>query len=293
MIWPSRRTRFAMTSRLSQLGPQTRQMMVHAWSQAARSARRWAIWGAALGAFAGLVAFAPAAWLAQGLHVGSDGRLLLADARGTVWSGSAVPVLTAGAGSRDAAALPGRLHWALGWRDGAAELRLQHACCLRGEQVLRLHPGFGRLRVELPASPEPIGQWPAGWLAGLGTPWNTLQLDGELILRSGGLNLESVQGRWRIDGRVTLLAGDIASRISTLPVLGSYRLEVIGDADGARLNLATQDGALRLQGSGQWAGQAMRFRGDARAEPGSERALDNLLNIIGRRTGELSLISIG
>ena len=139
-----------------------------------------------------------------------------------------------------------------------------------------------------------IGQWPAAWLAGLGTPWNTLQLDGELRLVShAGLSLETVQGRTRIDGGVTLDLADIASRISTLPVLGSYRLRVVGGADGAQLKLSTLDGALRLQGDGQWAGAAMRFTGDARAEPGFERALDNLLNIIGRRQGALSLISIG
>jgi general secretion pathway protein N len=37
----------------------------------------------------------------------------------------------------------------------------------------------------------------------------------------------------------------------------------------------------------------VRFRGDAHAAPGAEAALANLLNIIGRRDGARSVISIG
>jgi general secretion pathway protein N len=37
----------------------------------------------------------------------------------------------------------------------------------------------------------------------------------------------------------------------------------------------------------------MRFRGEARASANEEAALSNLLNIIGRRDGARSVISIG
>ncbi|MGE4050638.1 MAG: type II secretion system protein N, partial [Piscinibacter sp.] len=37
----------------------------------------------------------------------------------------------------------------------------------------------------------------------------------------------------------------------------------------------------------------VRFRGEARAAPGEEAPLANLLNIIGRRDGARSVISIG
>lgn len=256
--------------------------------------RRWAFGGALLGALFGALAFAPAAWLAGAVQTHSDGRLLLADARGTVWSGSAVPVLSGGAGSRAATALPGRLHWSLGWEAGALALQLRHACCLHDTPVLHLRPGIGRLRVALPVAPDALGEWPAAWLTGLGTPWNTLQLAGMLRLSSPGLTLEWVQGRWRLEGQATLALDDLASRLSTLPTLGSYRLQLSGDAEGtARLALSTTDGPLQLQGQGQWAGAGLHFRGEARAEDGAERALDNLLNIIGRRQGARSLIAIG
>jgi len=268
--------------------------------------KRWAALGAAAGALVALVAFAPAAWLAGAVAQTTDERLLLADARGTVWQGSAVLVLTGGSGSRDASALPGRLHWRLGLDGTALALRARQACCLNGELLLRVVPGLGRLRIELPvntaagAAGVAIGQWPASWLVGLGTPWNTMQPAGTLQLSSPGLWLEQVQGRWRFSGRAELLLGSMASRLSTLDTLGSYRLLLAGDASGgeaATLQLSTTSGALQLSGSGQFLGSGaashLRFRGQASAEAGSEAVLNNLLNIIGRRQGAVSVISIG
>ncbi|MCB2019523.1 MAG: type II secretion system protein N, partial [Burkholderiaceae bacterium] len=54
-----------------------------------------------------------------------------------------------------------------------------------------------------------------------------------------------------------------------------------------------QDGALQLSGDGSWGPGGVRFRGEARAAPSDETALANLLNIIGRRDGARSVISIG
>ena len=79
------------------------------WQRSLRAGRRWAGWGAALGVVFGLVTQAPAQWLADSLARATQGRLLLAEARGSLWDGSAVLVLTGGAGSRNASALPGRL----------------------------------------------------------------------------------------------------------------------------------------------------------------------------------------
>ena len=78
-----------------------------AWDKSRSAGLRWAIAGAVVGAAVALVAFAPAAWLARWVAAVSGERVLLADARGTVWAGSAVAVLTGGPGSRDASALPG------------------------------------------------------------------------------------------------------------------------------------------------------------------------------------------
>ncbi len=260
--------------------------------------KRYAVAGAVLGGLIAGIAYAPAAWLAGALASATDERLLLADARGTLWSGSALLVLTGGPGSHDASALPGRLQWRVGLDGATPTLRLTQACCLTGEVMLHVKPGLGRLLIELPTASEAasIGSWPASWLVGLGTPWNTLQPSGRLLLSSRGLVLEQVQGRWRFSGQAVLELAQIASRVSTLDTLGSYRLVLSGDAGAAgptRVQLLTTGGALQLSGSGEWAASKLRFNGQAGAAPGSEAALGNLLNIIGRRQGALSLISIG
>jgi general secretion pathway protein N len=267
-----------------------------AWDRRRRAAARYGLWGALVGTAIGIVTFAPAAWLAAALAAATDERLLLADARGTVWSGSATVVLTGGPGSRDAAALPGRLDWSVGLKGTALDLRVRQACCLNGTVSLLLRPGLGRLGVTLPAMAEGIGQWPAAWLAGLGTPWNTMQLGGSLRLSSPGATVEVVQGRWRLDGQAIVELSGISSRLTTLDTLGSYRVDVRGNAAGgdtATLQLSTLNGPLQLTGSGQWAGPKLRFRGEAVAAEGADMALNNLLNIIGRRQGTRSIISIG
>lgn len=259
---------------------------------------RWLAAGGVLGALVALLAFAPAAWLAGWLGAASDGRLQLADASGTVWRGSAVVVLTGGPGSRDASALPGRLHWRLRPAGAALEVAAEQACCLNGTLRLRVTPGLGTLRVDLlpAAGGGALGQWPAAWLAGLGTPWNTLQPAGALQLASPGLTLESAQGRWRLAGQANLELNAFASRLSTLEVLGSYRLTLAGNPAGgeaATLTLDTTQGPLMLDGSGQFGANGLRFRGTASAAPGQEAVLNNLLNIIGRRQGARALIAIG
>jgi general secretion pathway protein N len=269
------------------------------WRRRQRAGRRWAAWGAGLGALAGGLAFAPAQWLADAVGSVSNGRLLLAEARGSVWNGSAVAVLTGGEGSRDAAALPGRLAWTLrpAW-DGLA-LAARHDCCITGTLGLHLAPGWGGWTLRLDGQPDPasaLAHWPAAWLAGLGTPWNTLQLGGMLQLHSPGLTLRSVQGRLQLAGALALELRGASSRLSPLPTLGSYRLALQGQGtqgENAQLQLLTLDGALRLNGDGQWSGARLRFRGQAQAAAGQEAALANLLNIIGRRQGALSVISIG
>jgi general secretion pathway protein N len=273
-----------------------------AWHRRRSAAARWGWFGGAVGLLVGLVLFAPAAWLAAAVATQTGQRLLLADAAGTVWNGSARVVLTGGAGSRDASALPGRLHWTLRPALGAFMLRATQDCCLVGTPQLRLRPGLGRVALTLAADapagaagPQPIGRWPAAWLAGLGTPWNTLQLDGQLELAARDFQVEQADGRLRFGGAARLDLQGVSSRLATLRPLGDYQLSLAAGAagDNAGLTLVTRQGALQLSGNGQWSAGGLRFRGEARAAEGTEAALDNLLNIIGRRQGARSVIAIG
>lgn len=294
--WPSWFQRRPSLSRIGPSGFANSTLAELAWQRARNASRRWSIWGVVVGALVGLVVFAPATWLARAVSSGTDQRLQLADAQGSVWTGSAQLLLTGGPGSRDASALPGRLHWRLRPSWNRIDLQLSQACCLERDALIQFKPGFGRFTVVVPGQTQAIGQWPAAWIAGLGTPFNTMQLGGALRLTTSGLTLESAQGRWRLVGGADVDLLGVSSRLSTLDTLGSYRLSLRGGAatgETATLSLSTLDGALRLSGSGQWAGPKLRFRGEASAAEGQESALNNLLNIIGRRQGAVSVISIG
>jgi general secretion pathway protein N len=266
------------------------------WDKSRNAGMRWGLVGIVVGALVALLAFAPAAWLVDAVASATRQRVLLADARGTVWSGSAVAVLTGGEGSRDASSLPGRLSWTLHLRGLGLELQLQHACCLNGTVALQVRPGFGRVEYTLVPGSGWVGQWPTALLGGLGTPWNTMQLGGTVRLVSPGLRIESVQGRVVVDGKADFEVLGVSSRLSTLDSLGSYRMTISGDAANpgiSNLLLSTQDGALKLNGAGTVGPTGVRFRGEARAGALDEAGLSNLLNIIGRRDGARSVISIG
>lgn len=282
-------------------------MEIARWDNMRKAGRRWGWWGAGLGALVGLVVYAPASWLAQGVVELSGRRLLLAESQGTIWHGDAVAVLTGGPGSRDARALPGRLNWTMRLSGLGLRLTLQQDCCIPTPVVMQVQFGLGRVKTDvllqsagsaagtsaLQTSGE-IGHWPAAWLGGLGTPWNTLQLAGALRLSSRDLSFEWAQGRLRIQGQADLMLENVASRVTTLDRLGSYRLNLGGDAQGLlQMQLTTLDGALQLSGQGGVSSGGMRFRGEARASEAERGALDNLLNIIGRREGDRSVISIG
>lgn len=271
---------------------------------------RWAVAGAVLGTAVALVAFAPASWLADSISRASGGRLLLAEAQGSLWHGSALPVLTGGSGSKDAAVLPSRLDWSISPFFGGLRLKLSQPCCIEPGLEVEWRPGWNKASIAIKPASGNVGHWPAAWLEGLGAPWNTLRPGGQLRLATPGLVLESGGGTWQVRGRADLDWLQASSRLSTLDALGSYRIGLVGapegggaeagqpkgaDAPGSRptLTLRTLEGALQLSGNGQWGERGLKFTGDARAAPGFEPALNNLLNIIGRRNGAASVISIG
>ena len=249
----------------------------------------WAGTGALLGALLAAVLFAPAHWLARGVASASAGQVQLQQPRGTVWNGSAQLVLTGGAASQDAAALPGRVHWRLRPHLRGLQAQLQAACCTPEPLQLRVQARWGGAHLSVA---DHQSQWPAALLTGLGTPWNTLQLQGQLALQTQGLQIDWAAGRMVLAGQAQIDALAMSSRLSTLRPMGSYRFALQGGA-APTLTLQTLEGSLQLSGSGQWVGQRLRFAGEATAAPEREAALANLLNLIGRRSGARSLITLG
>jgi general secretion pathway protein N len=242
-----------------------------------------------IGAVLSLILFAPAAWLARAVAAASEGRVVLAQPQGSVWRGSAQLLLTGGEGSADAASLPGRVDWTLRPTWSGARMDLNMPCCAQEAVQLTARPGWAQNA--LTVAPTRLNL-PAPWLTGLGAPWNTLDPQGQLSLSTQELQISAAQGRMRLQGQLTLDLLSMSSRLSTLSPLGDYRLTIAG-GDVPTIALQTLQGALRLTGSGQVVGSRIRFSGEASASEQQQDALSNVLNIIGRRQGAKSVISLG
>jgi len=300
--------------------------------RALRRQRRLAMIGALVGGLVGVVAFLPASLLANAVASATNDQVLLAEAQGTVWSGSALPVLTGGVGTKDASVLPSRLEWTLRPRWTGVSLHLTQDCCLAHGVDLsvrrtlaawqidvigpderdkpapasaadRVTPGGGGVDGQALAAATPVGQWPMGWLEGRGFPWNTIHPGGVLTLSTHNLQFSLKGGHWTTLGSTQVEIRQASSRLTTLDSLGTYRILIqpdpstqIRQGDGASRALvwiSTTDGALLVDGRGLIGATGFRLRAEAHAAPGSEAALDNLLNLIGRRNGASSVISIG
>ncbi len=266
-----------------------------------RAPWHWALAGALLGGGLALLPFAPARWAAAAVDHFSQGRVLLNAPQGTLWRGSAQLAVTGGTGSQDQSALPGRWYWQLrpSWAGAAPALRgtLQSDCCVATPWGVSLQ------RAAETTGPTATTSWqvsladhqarlPSDWLAGLGTPLNTVQPQARLVLSTQALVLQQRSGGWQMQGQVTLQAHEVASRLSTVRPMGSYQA-VLAGGEVPQLTLTTLQGPLLLNGQGQFLSGRLRFAGEASAEPERADALANLLNILGRRQGARSIITLG
>jgi general secretion pathway protein N len=258
-------------------------------AQSATTGRGWALIGVLLGALLAFALYAPARWLAAGLANWSDGHLQLVNARGTVWNGNAGVVFASGAGGVESISLPGTLAWTLRPRWDGVFASLDIPCCAPQSLQLRARPRPSGLQLSWE---DGRSRWPAALLSGFGAPWNTLKPEGVLEVSMQAFQMQFSGSQLRMTGRATLDATDISSSLSTLRPMGSYRITLEGGPSPTLL-LTTREGSLQLNGSGRWNGRALRFDGEASAAPGREDALSNLLNIIGRREGARSIITLG
>lgn len=236
--------------------------------------------------------WAPARWLGPVLHAATQGRLSLSDARGHWRGGSAQWQWAPDLPGAKPWSLPGRLHWSLGLEGLTPGLTLQ----IDGLMDSPVHGRWSPLKDGMPwqLSDQTL-RLPLGLLQALGAPWNTLDLQGQARLELHSLQGRRSAGRWQWSGQAQLQLTPLRSALSPLPDLGHYRLELDAPTDdsGVRLQLRTQSGLLRLSGQGRWQDGVLAFRGEAQAAPGAEPELNNLLNVLGRRNGAISQLSLG
>lgn len=107
---------------------------------------------------------------------------------------------------------------------------------------------------------------------------------------AGPITLESAHLEWdgrNASGTATIEWRDASLALSPLRPLGSWRAKAVAQGASANVSLETIEGPLRLAGVGMLLLPGrLEFSGDARAEPGRERDLEPLLDLIGPRRAD-------
>ena len=238
--------------------------------------RRWQLIGFGLGAYAlGLIATAPATLIDARLERASEGRLRLAEARGTLWSGTGQIEI------RDANRRSG-IAKNIAWRVLPAYLlrgKLQYEVAL--DHAIKHFPVTISLsRIEVADADINL---PAAAL-GLGVPKLVpLGLTGDILLHVARL----ASGRSAIQGNATLQWYAAGSAYTPVSPLGDYELRFEGDGSAVRASLRTLQGPLQLDGQGSWtSGRNLVFQGTARIPPQHQQQLAPLLRLIAIERGE-------
>ena len=237
---------------------------------------RWRLLGLGLGAYAlGLIATAPASLIDAGLQQVGEGRLRLAEAHGTLWSGTGQIEM------RD------RMH-----RSGIAKSitwQVLPAYLLRGQ--LRCEVGLDLAAKRFPVTISLTGievadadvNLPAAAL-GLAIPkLAPLGLGGDLLLHVARLSFR----RGAMQGNATLQWRGAGSAYTRVSPLGDYELRFDGEGAAVRASLRTLQGPLQLDGQGSWAsGGNPAFLGTARVPPEHLQQLAPLMRMIAVERGE-------
>ncbi len=219
-----------------------------------------------------LLITAPASLLEKGLQYASQDRLLLANASGTVWNGSAIPALRTQDGRLVALPL---LRWQIAVPPlftGKIQARLQwedQPPASATEAVISFK------QVELRHA---VLQLPARVLEEASTMLKPAQFRGQLQIQGNHLVFSSrgMEGSAVVDWR------QASSALSGVAPLGDYRLALNGAGDRIHIRLTTTSGILLLEGDGNWlTGRGLEFHGKAQASAGNYDNLTELLHHLG------------
>ena len=221
----------------------------------------------------------PAAWVAPQFARASGSRVNLIDPSGSLWHGSATLMLAPGADPRTATVLPGRIEWTTAFwplLTGHVRMRMRHTDAMPDPVFVD-----ASLTGTATVSPGTL-EAPATLLAGLGAPFNTLDLQGDFRLE---------WTTWRIFGgnaygQLALRLRDAASSVSRVKPLGSYRVVLVAAGRDATIALSTLKGPLQLSGNGTIEQGGATFHGLASADEPARENLAGLLNLLGPRVAD-------
>jgi general secretion pathway protein N len=235
-------------------------------------------WGApvcGLCAFAAaLVALAPATLIDARLQAAGEGRLRLAEARGSLWAGEGwIEVRDA----QGRAGVARRLAWRV-LPESLLRARLVAQVTL--EQAARPFPvSLSLARLEIA---DAAMQLPAAAL-GLGVPaLAPLRLTGEVRVHVSQLSVE----RGSVRGEATLQWRGAGSALTKVAPLGDYELRLQAAGAAVLGELRTLEGPLELEGTGSWSsGAAPSYVVTARVQARHQEQLAPLLRLIAVERG--------
>jgi general secretion pathway protein N len=238
--------------------------------------KRWSLLAIGLGAYAlALIATAPATLVDAVLQGASHGRLRLAEAHGTLWSGSG-QIEIRDTGSRTGIAK------SLAWRVVPESLLRGHLIC-----EVELDQSATRFPVTLSLSRIELANadisFPAAVL-GLGVPkLAPLGLTGDVLIHVASLSF----ARDAMEGSATLQWRAAGSTLTPVSPLGDYEVRLDGEGMTVHAFLRTIEGPLQLDGKGSWThGDSPAFLAMARVPPQHQQQLAPLLRLIAVERGE-------
>ncbi|WP_345812396.1 type II secretion system protein N [Paraburkholderia sp. PREW-6R] len=246
------------------------------WMRRLRFALPW-IAVAAFSSAAVLLALLPAAWITPQFARQTAGHVNLVDPAGSLWHGSATLMLAAGSDMSAATLLPGRIEWTTAFWPlftGRVRMTMRHSEAMPDPITVDATPRSANVTAGAIAVP-------ASLLSGLGAPFNTLDLQGDVRLAWSDLRSFNRE----VFGQLTVTLNDVSSRVSLVRPLGSYRLLIQAQGASSTIDLSTFKGPLMLTGSGTVSPASTSFHGTASAAPEARDNLAGLLNVLGRPSG--------
>jgi general secretion pathway protein N len=224
-----------------------------------------------------LLVMAPAAWVTPQFAKATQGHVNLVDASGSLWHGSASLMLAAGADTETATLLPGRIEWRTSfWPLFTGRVRME----MRQSEAMP-DPVFVDATPRAATLSGGSMAVPAALLAGLGAPFNTLDLQGDVRLTWTDWRSFNRQAF----GQLIVTLNDMSSRVSRVKPLGSYRVVFQAQGESGTLDLSTTKGPLLLNGHGTLSAASTQFSGTASSTPDQADNLAGLLNLLGRPVG--------
>lgn len=225
----------------------------------------------------------PATWGAAFFSGKPNCQLVIHQAQGSIWNGSAAigtSILDADSGvCREPHVISPRIHWVNSCSFTAMNctVRLTSSAFLNSLELIinsnSLSVGAGEITL------------PMHSIEMMHSPWSTIQARGTITMKWSGLFFSGAQLTQSV-GLVKISLDDISSTLSLVKPLGSYDVDWDMASPSKNWTLRTKNGPLLVNGSGNLTAAGVTFSGFASASTGSHDALAGLMSILGRRQGD-------